>query len=475
MNRIFARLFGRIAASGSYESANHSRSRGQVPGAAPTDTKKELSSHTRREIVRRHRYLAKNSGFTREMVADMAIYSTGDGIRPQAQSADEAWNKEAEALFARWAAMPEITRRFSFEECQTLVCRAIDTDGEVFALKVRDAAKRPCIQLLESHRVGDAGLGEGGSDGILFDTYGAPRAYRVIQDDGTTRDVPANAVMHVFEPESPSGIRSVPALQHSVNHMLDELELLALEKQAVKDNAQISRVLKVDGGNLADTGDFALDSGPAGTPEQSDPVLVQKIVGGKVVGLKPHESMDTHQPNRPSPVFTGFLEHLRRDSASGVLPYEFAMDSSKIGGAGVRLVVAKADRRFSYRQLILIQRFLRPVWGYVIGDAIERGELAAVPDWTRVAWVCPRRVTVDAGREAQQNRADVETGLKTLSDHYSELGMDFREELERRAQDAKAIMETAARYGVPVEMLYRPSGMQSMATPNAPVDKPASA
>jgi capsid protein len=84
-------------------------------------------------------------------------------------------------------------------------------------------------------------------------------------------------------------------------------------------------------------------------------------------------------------------------------------------------------------------------------------------------------VTVDAGREAQQNRADVETGLKTLSDHYSELGMDFREELERRAQDAKAIMETAARYGVPVEMLYRPSGMQSMATPNAPVDKPASA
>ena len=50
-----------------------------------------------------------------------------------------------------------------------------------------------------------------------------------------------------------------------------------------------------------------------------------------------------------------------------------------------------------------------------------------------------------------------------------------REELERRAQDAKAIMEAAARYGVPVEMLYRPSGTQSVATPSAPVDKPASA
>ena len=41
------------------------------------------------------------------------------------------------------------------------------------------------------------------------------------------------------------------------------------------------------------------------------------------------------------------------------------------------------------------------------------------------------RVTVDAGREAQQNRADVEMGLKTLSDHFAELGADFGEEIER--------------------------------------------
>lgn len=140
-----------------------------------------------------------------------------------------------------------------------------------------------------------------------------------------------------------------------------------------------------------------------------------------------------------------------------MLPYEFVLDAAKIGGAGIRLVVAKADRRFSYRQMILIQRLLRPTWGYIIGDAIDRGELPAVKDWNLVTWVCPRRVTVDAGREAQQNRADVETGLKTLSDHYSELGMDFREELERRAQDAKAtILDAAQRYNIPIDMLFSP-------------------
>jgi hypothetical protein len=49
-------------------------------------------------------------------------------------------------------------------------------------------------------------------------------------------------------------------------------------------------------------------------------------------------------------------------------------------------------------------------------------------------------------------------GLKTLSDHFAELGADFGEEIERRAADAKRILETAEKYGVPVEMLWKPSG-----------------
>ncbi|MBJ7425292.1 MAG: hypothetical protein JHD23_12475 [Akkermansiaceae bacterium] len=48
-------------------------------------------------------------------------------------------------------------------------------------------------------------------------------------------------------------------------------------------------------------------------------------------------------------------------------------------------------------------------------------------------------------------------GLKTLSDHFQEFGADFGEEIERRASDAKPILETVTRHGVPVEMLWKPS------------------
>ena len=454
----------------SYEAANPSIRRSRVPGAAPTDAKKELTPHTRRELVRKSRYLMKNSGFAREVVGDMAIYSTGDGIRPQAQSVDPQWNQNAEDYFARWSARPEITNRFSFEECQNLICRGIDVDGEYFVLKVRDRLGRARIQLVESHRIGSPSDHKKAIDGIVFNSVGAPEAYMVLQDNESYRNVYANSVMHIFEPEFSSGARSHPTLQHSINHILDEMEMLALEKHAVKDNQDVSRVIKRESGDLEDDGDFRVSSDTGDDAESSDPSAIQRIMGGKVVALKPGESIESFQSKRPSNVFTGFLEHLKRDSSAGVLPYEFVLDASRIGGAGVRLIVAKADRRFSYRQLILIQRFLRPTWGWVIGDAIDRGELEPVKGWNRVNWVTPRRITVDAGREAESHRKDVEMGLLSFSDHFSELGMDFREEVERRAQDARAIIDMAQHYGVPVDMLYRPSGTQSVAGQTTPVD-----
>jgi capsid protein len=441
-----------------FEAANWSPRRGSVPGAAPTDARQELTSSVRTELVRKSRYLHKNSGFVRELVANMAIYSTGDGIRVQAQSASPEWNRAAETYFALWSARCEVTRRFSFEECQALVCRGMDIDGEYFIHKTRDREGDPRIQLLESHRIGDMFGSKDTVDGIGLDPFGAPLFYRVVEDTGKTRDLPADSVLHIHEPEWAGGVRNHPTIQHSINHILDEIELLALEKHAVKDNADVSRVLKTARGEIDDNGDFVVGGSGGGSGEPSDPASLQKIVGGKLVALKPDESLDSFQSNRPSPTFTGFLEHLGRDSALGMIPFEFAADSSKVGGAGVRLIVAKADRRFSFRQMILERRLIRPVWTYVIGDAISRGLLPPIEGWWKICTVPPKRVTVDAGREAQQNRADVEMGLKTLSDHFQELGADFGEEIERRASDAKLILETAEKHGVPVEMLWKPSG-----------------
>ena len=256
-------------------------------------------------------------------------------------------------------------------------------------------------------------------------------------------------MMQVYDPEFISGARGLPLLQHSLLNIQDEMEVLALEKSAVKDGAEITRILKKNGGEFGPD----LASELASNPQAGDALGVG--LGGKFIALEPGEDLVSFQSNRPSPTFNGFLEAIQRDIARGILPYEFTNDPSKIGGAVVRLVVAKMDRVASRHQQILIDQICNPTWGYVIGDAIARGELPDIDGWQKASWTTPKRVTVDAGREAANDRADIEMGLMSMSELYSQRGMDFREEMEKRAADMAFIRDLAARNGIPFELLFK--------------------
>jgi capsid protein len=151
-------------------------------------------------------------------------------------------------------------------------------------------------------------------------------------------------------------------------------------------------------------------------------------------------------------------------------------DPTMLNGPGVRLVIAKMDRIASRHQSILIDNVCNPTYGYVIGDAIARGELPDVEGWEKHSWTTPKRITVDAGRAAANDRAAVEMGLLSMSEIYSQRGMDFREEMEKRAADMAYIRDLATRAGLPFELLYRMSnaqpGSMSAAGATAPTPQP---
>ena len=110
-------------------------------------------------------------------------------------------------------------------------------------------------------------------------------------------------------------MRSHPTIQHSINHVLDEMELLALEKHAVKDNADVARMLKTAAAKSTTTA-TSWWAGSGGGSESSDPVSLQRIVGGKLVALKPDESLDSFQIQPPvappSPVSWNTCGAIRR-------------------------------------------------------------------------------------------------------------------------------------------------------------------
>lgn len=436
-----------------YESTRYTGRRSFLWLSPAQDQRRDLTPQKRAEMLKKLRWGERNSGMVRQIVGDLVLYTVGDGFRPQAHSADPSWNATAEAYFAEWSRRCDITGRFSFNDILRISERRWVLDGDFFLAKVRNGSGQAKLQGIEAHRVGDpeTNVPDRMHDGVQFGAYGEIVGYNVYRSDSTSRLILANAMMQVYDPEFISGARGLPLLQHSLNDIQDEMEILALEKSAVKDAAEITRVLKRGGGEFGPD----LASELASNPQAADALGVG--LGGKFIALEPGEDLVSFQSNRPSPTFNGFLEAIQRDIARGILPYEFTNDPSKIGGAVVRLVVAKMDRVASRHQQILIDQVCNPTWGYVIGDAIAKGELPSIDGWQKASWTTPKRVTVDAGREAANDRADIEMGLMSMSELYSQRGMDFREEMEKRAADMAFIRDLAARNGIPFELLFKQS------------------
>ena len=448
-----------------YENAKPSTRRGRIDTSAPTDGRLELPSYTRSELVRKARYQRKNSGFLRQVAQDMRLFGVGDGIQAQPTTENTDWNLAALKVWEDFCRAPDISRRFSLTTFQHLITNALKWDGEVFVIKVRDRNGLCAIQIIESHRCHNGDNPPSRMvDGVQIDETGRPLMYRFERDDGTFRDVPAGAVMHVYDPEDYSSTRYAPAIQHALNNVQDVQEILSQEKTNVKEDGRTARVLKRGKKPTTEEDDDIRYTGkvdPRDVEEGTDPETVTKVFGGETVAIENDESLESYQSKRPSATFSGFIDSLHRDSASGLLPYEFIHDPSSVGGAGVRLVVGKAGRVFSEHQRILIERFLNPLWAWVIADAIVTGELNDQDGWYVCDWTPPRSVTVDAGRDAKANRDDLIFGNRTFHDDFAERGAKFHQEMRRRAQEARFILDLAKEYEVPPAMLFNPSPSSS--------------
>ena len=442
---------------GGWNMTNYSTTRAQLYAPVAQDQRRDLSPRDRVEMMRRTRWGDRNSGMVRQILGDLTQYAIGDGIRPQSHCKNA---KLYEQYFYDWSRKCDITNRFSFWQAQSILLRSAARDGDSFAIKVRNASGDAKLQLVEAHRVGNPLPPEkepaGMHDGMLFGAYGELVGFNVFRSDGTSRQVLAQAMMQIVDMEYASGARGVPILAASWNDIQDEMEILALEKIGVKASSDISLVINKKEGQIDDNMATELGAYP---PSNGYGNLASQM-GGKILALDVGEDIKSLQSNRPSPTFTGFLKAIQQDISRGILPYSFVTDSSGNTGPGLRLDIAKADRTFQKWQNLMIEQLCIPTWGYVIGDAIANGELPDDPEWNKVSWTTPKRVTVDAGREAANDRADMELGLISMSELYAQRGLDFRSEMAKRAEDMSFIVNLAKQTGIPVEMLYKPTNIQ---------------
>ena len=429
--KAFAAGYGSgIATFQPYEAAGFSRKRPIIYGAHARDSRIDLTESTRTELLKLARHMYRNIGLVKGAVDSIAAYSIGPGLRPQYRGTDADFGPLAEAYWRDIIApAPEVTGRMTWTDLLMALSRSIDVDGDVFVV-MTDSGK---LQVVEGHRVCE-GDDYGTTDGVFLGKLGEPTAYLVETND-QYRKIPAELVVHLMELERPDQIRGASALARALNHLRDLKLVTEFEKDALKVQSSIAAVIvSQDGDPIANTSGFF---GKVQERDSGNDVAREEITSSaNIPRLAPGEKIENLSPTRPGSNFENFAKFLIRDIALGLnLPPEFVYDPASVGGAGMRFVVAKAQRRFEQRQRLLIDRFCARAWRYFIARAIASGDLPEVADYDRVSWQTPKSLTVDAGREAMQAREDYKAGLSTLADYFGELGMDWQEQVDQRKQE----------------------------------------
>jgi lambda family phage portal protein len=418
-----------------YEGAGFSRKRPVIYGAHARDSRLDLNEATRTELLKLARHMYRNVGLIKGAVDSIATYSIGPGLRPQYRGTDQEFGRLCEEYWRDMVApSPEVTGRMTWTDMLLTLSRSIDVDGDVFVVMTEKGK----LQIVEGHRVCE-GDDYGTADGVFLGKLGEPTAY-LIQTGELYRKLGAETVIHLMELERPDQIRGGSSLARALNHVRDLKMLGEFEKDALKLQGSIAAVITTnEGDELAGQGGFfgtvqAQDSGES-------TIAREEITSSATIPrLAPGEKIEMVGPNRPHAGFEPFAKFLIRDVAMGLgLPVEFVYDPASVGGAGMRFIVAKAQRRFEQRQRLLIDRFCNRAWRFFIGGAIANGDLPAVEDYAKVTWQTPKSLTVDAGREAQQAREDYKAGLSSLQDYFGELGQDWEEQVRQIAKEREFI------------------------------------
>jgi lambda family phage portal protein len=441
--------------------------------ATATDSRQDVDAYDRLRLLALSRRLFINNPIVRAAVNEMARYSVGPGIRPQARSSDESWNRRAEEYFNAFAESADVRGMLDFYELQSLTSQAIDRDGDVFLILTQTKDGRPALQVVEAHRCGTP---QGADqklviDGVQADATGRPLKYFFSNDPANKifKAINADSVLHLFEPDRPDQFRGYPRTAVALIPMLDRDEVLRMEMQGLKAATSLGMVITNNTGSA--------QGGFFGTPTHNsgDAVTSETIYsGGGIARLKPGESVQTFSLSRPNEKLDAFLDQYIRAAAIGMgLPYEFIWNSERLAGTAQRFTLAKAQRRFEERQRLLIAKLCAPVWRYVIAAGIESGELPRNAEWRSVIWQTPRKLTVDAGRESQAIREEYKLGFTNLADVIGAEGSDWQEVINQKISETRWIQERCREEGIDPSsiQLLTPNGNLNPATA-APVPQP---
>lgn len=461
MMNFLRRLWAKI--SNRYEGGQlHTSSRSYIP-AYVQDARFDADSATREEILRKARYWERNNAIVNRLADVYEQYTVGGGLQMIPSSSDPDWNERAKVYWDESCKLLNLCNRQPFSADQSLTARTQFIDGGIFILKTKGETGFPRIQFIESHRCRTPSSMrelEGATiiDGVEVDKRtGRPIAYWIADgvESQSFRRIPADQIIHVFEPSRVGQYRELSFLYPVLNdiHDLDDLQIL--EQKAARQAAEISNVITNETGELSpdQLRNQRYNLGKqtsAGTETLEQRVeYIRRTTGAKTVALKNGEKFEQFKSERPSVATQGYWDFLTSKICAGVGIGKQLVFPWSMQGTVVRADLDIAAQFFKSRHAVLAAAFAE-VYIFVMEYGIKRDVRISdpPPDWRNVSIRPPRAVNVDNGRNSSAMLAELAAGATTYEDIYSPQGHDWKDRIRQKAKEVAFMKKVAAEEGV---------------------------
>lgn len=451
-----------------YESGSRSGHRGAAwpaPEYSPN-----MATASAATIRNRCRDAYRNDSWAKAIVDVFVDDCVGWGVKPLSRATDETFRQRVQRLFEKWTAAADADGVLDFAGLQAQAVRTLALDGEVFIRlrrrKLEDGLPVPLqIQVLPAE-ICPEDLNSQTADtiiksGIEYDQIGRVVAFHMREtipgeDDyshssATLHRVPADQVLHVFEPSRPGQRRGVSMLAAGLVRLaeLDKYQDAVLMRQQLSNMFLATRKPPTGGENA---GDFDPLTGERVSDRAANDTPVSRLAPGTVQDLDPGEELTFNEPPDPPAGYADYVKHeLRAAGATMGIPLEiFTGDWTGQNDRLARVTLLQYRRRvLRFIWTVLAPQLLTPLWrewfrlAFLTPGALPTptGEDADRVVWTPHSWPYLHPVQdVSAFREA------VRAGLTSRAAAVSETGEDAEVIDAQVARDNKRADALGLRY-----------------------------
>lgn len=483
----------------------------------PKDARYDQNIITRRTMEYRCRYWEQNSELLKRALDVSSLYVVGTH-QPvvTCTASDSAWSGRAETVFAELCESAGLNGESMFA-LMDVAYRRKKVDGNILAVETskpgtviyrRDNPKyrsvvevaRPCYQLIESQRIGQAFAGSQEAQDNVVDGV----QYREIETrlpDGRVRRQLVKAGYWVNDAQSlldkaeytfvplencfywstahrvnePRGLSDFYATEPTLCLIQD---LLKMEMRAQEVQSDLTLFITNGAGQLvndkmqATVGALGIklsksdDGQPVVTAKDVEAVkqVYDKIWGGRSAVGRTGDTLQFLAPNRPAEATLNLWNYLIDLFCSGATVPRILILSKVNKGQGteVRAEIEAANSAWKKEFNLLPKPFLLRAWKYFIGWAIKYDERLKnpPPDWENIEVSPPRSVCVDLGYDSANKLAEMAAGVYSLHEFAQDHGTTKSKLIQNSVNDLfdiklacakKAEQPDYQKYGITVD------------------------